>query len=526
MSKNIILIATAVLALTAASCNKDLNRNPYVEETSQSVYSDPVKIKEALAKLYGGLSLSGQGTTDNVDISSPDAGSNVYMRNWWEINELTTDEAVIAWGDGDLQQYHSMGWTAQNPYVAMWYNRIFFEVAACNEFIRQTPDSKINSFASGDAANVRNYHNEARFLRALAYWHAIDGFGNVPFTTETDPVGSFTPKQKSRADLFKYVESELKDLETKLPDARTNEYGRVDKGCVWMLLAKLYLNATVYIGADHSADCITYCNKIIQSGAYNLNSNYKYLFMTDNRTTSNEIIFPIRANGKFSQSYGNSTFLIHAEIGGSMTPMNWGIGGGWAGLRTTKGLVSLFADPSGNTDKRALFYTNGQNLDITSITQFGDGYAIGKFSNLSSTGAAGTDPAANFCDLDFPMFRYADVLLMYAEATLRGGGGSSATALDYINQLRDRAYGNTSGEIAASDLTLPFILDERGRELYWEGQRRTDLIRFGKFTGSAYLWPWKGGVKDGADVPAYLALFPIPRTDLTANPGLTQNTGY
>ena len=116
---------------------------------------------------------------------------------------------------------------------------------------------------------------------------------------------------------------------------------------------------------------------------------------------------------------------------------------------------------------------------------------------------------------------------MYAEAVLRGGsGGDKTTAVGYINQLRERAYGNTNGNITAADLTLNFILDERGRELYWEGHRRTDLIRFGQFTSATYLWPWKGGVETGTGVDAHYNLFPIPNTDRTANPNLGQNPGY
>lgn len=130
-------------------------------------------------------------------------------------------------------------------------------------------------------------------------------------------------------------------------------------------------------------------------------------------------------------------------------------------------------------------------------------------------------------DLDFPLFRLGEVYLMYAEAVVRGGsGGDINTAVNYINQLRQRAYRNTSGNITASDLTPDFILDERARELYWEAIRRTDLIRFGKFTSSTYLWPWKGGVKNGQGVDAHFNLYPISADDIIANPHLTQNPGY
>ncbi len=526
---NIIMIIGTV-AIVFASCTKKLDRKPYVDVTSETVFNDPIKIKEALAKLYAGLSLSGQDVVNNPDIAALDVGANVYLRNYFEAQELPTDEAVISWNDADLQQYHTMNWTPNMSFIGTMYSRIFLEISLCNEFIRETPDSKLNSsgFSSSDIAAIQTYRNEARFLRAFSYWHAIDMFGNVPFVTESAPVGSFFPPQASRDSVFSFVESELLDLQNLLPDPETNEFGRADKGAAWMLLAKIYLNAEVYTGTARYTDAITYCNKIISSGAYSLEPNYANLFLADN-SNSKEIIFAIRADGLTSQSYGNTTFIVHAQVGGSMDATNtFGIkSGGWAGLRTTKSLVQLFPDPSGNMDKRAMFYTNGQTLDIKDIKSFTDGYAISKYKNISSAGVPGSDPTGTFVDTDFPMFRLADVYLMYTEAVLRGGlGGDNGTALNYINLLRQRAYGNTSGNIAAADLTLDFIINERARELYWEGHRRTDLIRFGEFTGGTYLWPWKGGVEAGAAVDVHYNLYPIPSSDIVANPQLVQNPGY
>jgi hypothetical protein len=137
------------------------------------------------------------------------------------------------------------------------------------------------------------------------------------------------------------------------------------------------------------------------------------------------------------------------------------------------------------------------------------------------------DPADTFADIDFPLFRLGEIYLIYAESVLRGGtGGTTANALTYVNSLRTRAYGNTSANIGQADLTLDFILNERGRELHFEAMRRTDLIRFGRFTTATYLWSWKGGVRAGTAVADKYNLFPIPTTDLSANPNLVQNTGY
>ncbi|MCB0654377.1 MAG: RagB/SusD family nutrient uptake outer membrane protein, partial [Saprospiraceae bacterium] len=174
------------------------------------------------------------------------------------------------------------------------------------------------------------------------------------------------------------------------------------------------------------------------------------------------------------------------------------------------------------SDQRAMFHTDGQNLEIESIPTFTDGYAITKFKNVDRNGDAGSDTSGNFTDMDFPLFRLADVYLMYAEAVKQGGsGGSEGQALIYLNDVRKRA-----NAVPVSSLTLDLILNERGRELYWEGSRRTDLIRFGRFSSGSYVWPWKGGVADGVSTPAYLDLYPIPATDINANPNLTQNDGY
>jgi len=122
---------------------------------------------------------------------------------------------------------------------------------------------------------------------------------------------------------------------------------------------------------------------------------------------------------------------------------------------------------------------------------------------------------------DFPVFRLADVYLMLAEAVVKGGEGSSrGIALGYVNQLRERAFGDNSGNITDGQMTADFILDERARELYWECTRRTDLVRYGKFTTADYLWEWKGGVKEGKAVDSKYNIYPIPSTDLTANPNL------
>ncbi|MBD0255738.1 MAG: RagB/SusD family nutrient uptake outer membrane protein [Cytophagales bacterium] len=526
--KNLLLSGAIVLA--GASCTNDLERTPLYDVTSASVYNDFNNYRSVLGKLYAGYALTGQqGPDGRPDVGGIDEGASNYLRQYWQLQELPTDEAKVAWGDPDLPVLNTAQWSASNGFVRAMYYRVFYQITLANDFIRATTEDKLGSrgFSADQLADARRFHAEARFLRALSYWHALDMFGSVPFVTESDQVGAFFPKQASRAELFTFVESELLAIESQLAAPRQNEYGRADQAAAWTLLTKLYLNAPVYLGQAQNkyTEAVTYANKVISAG-FALEPDYNKLFLTDNNT-SPEIIFPITFDGTRTKSWGGMTFLVRAPIGGSMTAADFGVASGWGGLRTTKSIVNLFPDPSGNTDERANFYSEGQSLEINNLSTFTDGYGMIKFRNVSSTGQVGSDPGKDHVDTDFPMFRLADVYLMYAEAVLRGGtGGTVGQALQYVNLVRERAFNGTAGNITQGDLTLNFIIDERARELKWEAHRRTDLIRFGRFTGGEYLWPWKGGVKEGRALEPYRVLFPIPTSDVTANPNLTQNTGY
>ena len=249
--------------------------------------------------------------------------------------------------------------------------------------------------------------------------------------------------------------------------------------------------------------------------------------MADNDKRKDEFMFAINCDGLRTQAYGNTTFFVHSAAGDDHD--EYGVGGGWYGYRTTKGLADLFSDLSGNTDKRAMFTTTkygtgNSQIAISDISNFDQGMHVNKYKNIRSDGGAVSDVQKNFSDIDFPVFRLPEMYLIYAEAVLRGGtGGDAATALIYVNLIRTRA-GATA--FVGGDINLQNILNERGRELYWEGHRRTDLIRYGLLTTGTYLWPWKGGVASGTSVDGKYNIFPIPSTNRTANPNLTQNTGY
>ena len=525
------ILSTTVFGLVVVltGCVKDLNTIPLDKDvlTPNNVYVTADGYKRVLAKVYAGMSVSGQtGPDGNNDLSGLDEGFGQYLRAYWYHQELTTDEAHIAWNDGTIHDFNKMTWSSSSEFVANMYYRAFYQIALCNEFIREASDEKLDErgFSDADKATVRTYRAEARFMRSLSYWHALDLFGSVPFVTEKDQVGSFLPEQISKADLFTYIETELKDIESKLLDPRTNEYGRVDKASAWMVLSKLYLNAEVYIGTPKYTECVSYCNNIIGEG-YSLETSYANLFLADNHTATNEIIFAIPFDGNNTRTWGGTTFIINAQVGSGMVAADYGISGGWWGLRARQEFVNNFADHTGATDVRAMFWTtHGLSIDDPFGFESG-GYKITKWKNVTSGGQAGVD--GTHPDTDFPMFRLADVYLMYAEAVLRGGtGGTTGEALSYANIILTRAYGDASGNITGGELTLSFILAERARELYWEGHRRTDLIRFDKFAGSNYIWQWKGGVQDGVATDMKYNLFPIPSSEMNSNPNLIQNNGY
>ncbi len=521
MSK-LLRVAAALSIVAAAGCT-DLTVEPKSTITDANIFSDPGSYRAFLARIYSGLAVSGQqGAAGQPDIRGIDEGFSQYLRLYWELENLPADEAVIGWGDIGLPELNTGLWAVNNTFVAAMYYRVYFQVMMANEFLRQTTDAKLDERGVTGTlrTEIATYRAEARFLRALSYWHGLDLFGNIPLVTETDALGSNPPAQSQRADVYAYVVSELTAILPDLPADGVANYGRATVSAGNMLLAKLYLNAEVYTGTAAYAQALSAASAVI-AGGYSLDNNYTDIFRADNNT-SPEIIFPVVQDGQRTQTWGGMTFLVHASCGGGMNAGSYGIDGCWWGLRLRPEAYNRYAAGDG---RAAYFYTSGQTgPNVASIGNWFDGFAAPKFQNVTSTGAAGSNPT--HVDTDFPMFRLADAYLIYAEANLRGGGGSAGTALGYVNALRQRAYGGTSGDITAGQLTLDFILDERSRELLWEGHRRNDLIRFGRFAGSAYNWSWKGGTLAGAAFASHLNLYPIPANELVANPNLTQNTGY
>jgi len=514
-------VTAALLCFAAIGCT-DPTVAPKSSVSSANVFNDPNSYRAFLAKIYGGLIVTGQrGPDGNPDIAGIDEGFGEYLRLYWYLQEMPTDEAVIGWNDPGLPDLNTGLWGADNSMVNAMYYRVFYQVMLVNEFLRQSTDAKLDSRGQNDPTlrtNVHFYRAEARFLRALSYWHGIDLFANIPLVTEDDPLGATPPQQATRADIYAYVVSELNAIIGNLPPKGPSSYGRATPEAAHMLLAKVYLNAGVYTGTPNYSGALTEAQAVINAG-YSLATNFRSNFTADNNT-SPELIFVATQDGINTQTWGGMTFLIHAGCGGSMAAGNYGIDYCWGGYRMKQQTYRRFAAGDG---RAAFFYTTGQTDSVSDRGDFTKGIAAPKFTNLRANGD--TAQRKGMVDTDFPIFRLGDAYLIYAEASIRGGGGSAASALTYLNALRQRAYGNTTANFAALP-PVDTILAERGRELMFEAQRRTDLIRFGVFTGGAYLWAWKGGVAGGTALGAFRDLYPLPANELIANPNLKQNSGY
>jgi hypothetical protein len=520
-----------ILIVTFSSCTNDLNITPQDDQTllGEDFFANESSYKELLAGVYANLSLTGIDGPGSSNIAGLDAGTSQFGRVLLYLQTLSADQMIWSYeNDPGVREIQRNLWTSQNPIIVGMFSRTHVTIAFANNFLRETTTEKLDArnVSAATRAEIVTYRAEARLLRAMSYYYMMDLFGKANFLTENDPVNT-TPQVYDRAQLFDFVESELVAIQGDLKDPRANEHARADKAVAWMILAKIYLNAQVYIGQDKYVECLAACKNIIDNGGFTLASNYLHNFMADNDVNSadNEIIFPIVSDGTYTQNYGPTTVMINGEVGSiEANGAALGVGaGGWGGaLRLRKQFVQLFDGPAFTNDARNTIISGTRPIDIIDISDKDTGYILEKYSNAKSSGGFGSDQT--FVDTDFPLFRLADVYLMYAEAHLRGGGGMLNNAVSYVNLLRTRA--NNTNTITSGDLTLQFILDERARELHWEAHRRQDLIRYGLFTGGNYNWAWKGNGTNGVALPAHYKLFPIPSASLASNPNLSQNTGY
>ena len=554
-------IIVSLLCFSLTSCFSDLDTEPLDDNelVSSKVYSTADGYMGMLAKCYSSLILTGQkgGDGGDGDLQGANEGYSGYVRLLFYLQELSTDNFLMPSSSNGLRKMLNMQWDASNAPVVTWtYQRLYMAIAYCNEFLRECTEDKLRARGLWEemGADCEAYRAEARFIRAYCYAALCDMFGNVPYIDENTGVKD-VPEQQSRKDIFEYAEKELLDIDSKLKDSHVAKYGHVDRVAAWFLLSRMYLNAETWIKVNRYDDALKYAKKVIEEGNYPLARDYREIFLADNDQCS-EIIWPLCQDGQKAQSSAGTNFYVKAFVNGPMNELyQTGVGSrGWGNVRAKTTLVDAF-DPAdvpfdvndswGNNkaDKRALFMTAlpnqrketwDDNLAMTSTFTCGYGYI--KWRNVTKNDQPAPQGEA-YTSIDFPMFRTGEAYLIAAEAILRGAqGGTRAQALSYVNEIRHRAYmsgkyakdgvrSDVAGTITDAQLTLDFILAERQRELASELVRRTDLVRFGKFT-KGNNWDWKNGERLGADVDDHFNVFPIPETERTNNPNLKQNDGY
>lgn len=515
IKKSMSAVALLLIAsMMVTSCTDDLNTTEIGPNVEEDPYAEASNYPILLAKVYAGFSRIGlTGPDGDGDIpSSSDQGKTNFLRIYFNMQELTSDEAKCAWSDNDEKNYSQSLLTTDNGIGYMFYQRCMTNIAFANEFIRNTNSPTVA------VDGIERMKDEARVLRALNYYFLIDLVGNPGWITDEHPIdGSYKPQQLGRKGLFDWIEKELLAVleDGKLKDHSALTYGLATNQMAQTILAKLYINAEVYTGTARWGDALKYSKLVTGYSGIQLEDKYQNLFCADNHRSS-EIIFALTYDSEKARDWGGTKFVMASSTSGDIVLSDTlNIKDAWAGNRATQQLTNLFSI----TDKRALFYTEGRNKEMDILGEFTRGWSVIKFTNKGWNGSKNAGGNQEWPDTDFPMFRLADVILIQAEAELRL---NDTNALSTFN----RVYAHPrTGLTAKSSITLQDILDERGRELYWEAHRRTDLIRFGKFS-TGYNWAWKGGVKDGKDIDKKYELFPISVRHLTGNPDLVQTELY
>lgn len=561
MKKNIFkLLIFILMGSLTTSCFGDLDTMP-LDETQlvgEKVYNTADGYTGVLAKCYSSLILTGQkgGDGGDGDLEGANEGYSGYVRLMFYLQELSTDDFIMPSSSNGLRKCLNLQWDASNASVIRWtYQRLYMTIAYCNELLCECTEDKLKSRGLWNQLGdeCASYRAEARFIRAYCYATLCDLFGAVPYIDENTGVKDI-PAQWSRKEIFEFAENELKNIDGDLKAPGANVYGRIDRVAAWFLLSRMYLNAQTWIGENHYNDALTYAKKVIDDNHYPLASDYRQIFLADNDQCK-EIIWPLVQDGQRAQSSAGTNFYVKAFVNGPMNELyNTGIGSrGWGNVRAKTTLVDAFDaddvmfdtnDTWGNNkkDKRAQFMTALPNQvketwdskdAMTSTYTCGYGYI--KWRNVTKEDQIPESGDA-YTSIDFPLFRTGEAYLTAAEAILRGADGTKDEALKYVNEIRQRAYmsgkyakdgvrSDVSGTIGLNELTLDFLMSERQRELASELVRRTDLIRFGKFT-KGYNWDWKNTERLGTDVDDHFQLFPIPQTEFSNNPLLKQNDGY
>lgn len=506
-----------------SSCVGDLNIEP-TDETKKLTLDSKEEYLEELAGCYMGFAREDGITTGAT------GGEAVYSRMYWNLQELCSDEAVIAanWVDAGVDQLCYAVPASDNHWIYDCFSRINAIIGVCNQFIRDI--DKAGEYFT--AEEIQEMKAEARVMRGLAYYNMIDLWGRGPWTDENSTVGA-TPPTYDRTQLFDAVVDDLVDAVPLVNPATKQEYGRVSREAGYALLAKLYLNAEVYTGKGMWQQCADACQQIIDAGL-TLTPEYKYLFCSTNDRhvacstydPTGELIWVIPQNDLTMICWGGTTYLslgAYSSILPNEERTRLGVTvDGWDGPHMRPETVDNFTDPN---DERALFYTEGFINDIADLSAWGkagedNGYMCIKYvytpeeDYYNESGNYTSNVAYN--STDYVIFRLADIYLMMTECAMNG---ANVDGVKYYNAVRERAGASTITSLPSKRE----LLDERNRELYWEGHRRSDMIRLGFYTGNTYLWKWKGGVYEGTPIPDTRNLMPIPPQFVST---LGQNPGY
>ena len=569
MKMNIKNIFAAAALAVMTSCVGDLNTLPLNDwdVTSESAYDNTeASYLQGLTKLYMQIV-----STDTKNLIVDDGGSSEFIRTFWSVQEISTDACKVAWGnDSWAQDLNNNTWSPEhNHMIYSVYVRSLQGISYINEFLRQTAEEKLQSRGVSDAvaAKVAQFRAEARFLRSFFYWVALDMFGDVPFAVEETPIGGGNnPPQTSRAKIFNFCIDELEALvnSSDMPEAKSN-YPRADKGACLALLARMYLNAEVYTGKAMWAEAKDACERIYALGKYSICPDYAALFRGDNGENPevlNEMIFAAAYDNTHVHSYGGTTFMCLASVfntdAGQLYYKLQGLKGNsaWGGIRVPYEYVNKYfnvSNPNYSFDpgytcttadlltrnlgydvadnRGRMFYINGrqQSMGSGALYDFLHGWSCFKYNNVPHDKAILGDESENdweadamacaYSNIDFPLFRLAEIHLIYAEACMHVGGDAS----DKLAELASRAG---VAPVAQANVTQDWLVAERARELMWEGHRRTDLVRYGLFTSGKFLWPYKGGVEAGKALADHMNVFAIPNSEIESNPALKQNIGY
>jgi hypothetical protein len=474
--------------------------------------------------------------------------SSNYAVPYWRMQELSTDEAILPARDGNFddggqyRQLHYHTWTFDHPNVISIWQWGFGGVNTCNRII-----SLVNASPSSEAKKAATIA-EVRAMRALYNYFMMDLYGNIPLITEF-PVAS-QPATQSRAKAYQYIESELlsvvQQLPAKTPANAALYYGRPTKAMVFALLEKMYLNAQVYTGTAKYTEAVAMADSVLKNTNYSLDAKYRDIFLPNNGPQINETIFAIpydqQIPGNQFTRFGFFYYLVQAygfnvglSIAMSTTPEFYNRFNLPGDARTKTWLAGPQFAPDGNGGftTQPVYYpgTTTQIYIEPKLT-----LVPGKPMDLGNTIASQSegvrsmkyypDPtiiqATRLNGNDVPVLRLADVIMMKAEAILRGAtattvNGELQTPDVLVNKIRARA-----GAPAVAGIDLNGLLDERAREFSWEGWRRNDLIRFGQFEVE---YPLPNDVLT-MNKDANRRLYPIPAQEIKLNPNLVQNPGY